>query len=344
MLGLLLTAGAVVLISAFCSLCEAALYALPASHIERLEEAGHPAAPRLKRLKSRIDEPITAILTLNTVANTAGAAVSGSLAASALGEGNVVLFSAALTVAILLFSEILPKTFGVVYSRALGPLLSGPLVALVLLLKPAILVIGRITRWISRGQTEGVSPEEIVSLARLGSRSGAIDANEAAVIQNILALPNRPVRSIMTPRTVVFALAADMPIGEAQEEKRLMVHSRMPVYDGPVDEIIGMVFRRDILASEQPEQPVRTLVRPVEFVGQNEPVDRTLELMLEHKRHMLVVLDEFGGFAGVVTLEDVLEEILGEEIVDEFDEVPDLRQLALERRARALDRMRSTSG
>lgn len=339
MVPLLVTAFSVVLISAFCSLCEAVLYALPATEVARLKEEGHPSGARLEHLRERIDEPITAILTLNTVANTAGAAVAGSLAAKALGDGQVVLFSAALTVAILLFSEILPKTFGVVYTRALGPVLSGPISLLVVLLKPAILIIGFLTRMISRGREEGVSPEEIVSLARLGSRSGAIDAGEAAVIQNILGLPEVPARSIMTPRTVVYALGAATTIGEAQDHERLMIHSRVPIYDQSVDDIVGMVFRRDVLACEEPERTVRTLVRPVEFVGQNEPVDRVLELMLEHKRHMLVVVDEFGGFAGVVTLEDVLEEILGEEIVDEFDQVADLRQLAVQRRKAALSRM-----
>lgn len=340
MVPLLLVAGSVVVVSAFCSLCEAVLYALPATHIARLKEEGHPAGARLERLREHIDEPITAILTLNTVANTAGAAVAGSLATAALGDGNVVLFSAALTVTILLFSEILPKTFGVVYTRALGPVLSLPLVGMTIVLKPATVVIGFLTRLISSGRDEGVSSEEIVSLARMGSRSGAIDAGEAAVIQNILALPDKPVRSIMTPRPVVYSLDADTTIGEVQEDARLMVHSRIPVHDTSVDDIVGVVFRRDVLASEEPDRPVRHLVRPAEFIAHNEPVDRTLELMLERKRHMLVVVDEFGGFAGVVSLEDVLEEILGEEIVDEFDEVVDLRELALERRAAALDRTR----
>lgn len=343
MVALLVTALSVVVVSAFCSLCEAVLYALPATEVARLKEEGHPSGARLERLRSRIDEPITAILTLNTVANTAGAAVAGSLAARALDEGQVVLFSAALTVAILLFSEILPKTFGVVYTRALGPALSGPLALLVVLLKPAILVIGFVTRMISSGREEGVSSEEIVTLARLGSRSGAIDAGEAAVIQNILGLPDVPARSIMTPRTVVFSLDASTTVADAQDHESLMVHSRIPVHDGRVDDIVGMVFRRDVLACEEAERSVRFLVRPVEFVGQKEPVDRVLELMLEHKRHMLVVLDEFGGFAGVVTLEDVLEEILGEEIVDEFDEVADLRELAVQRRTAALSRMQEAT-
>lgn len=342
MVPLFLTAGAVVFISAFCSLCEAVLYSLPATHIAKLREEGHPAGERLERLRDQIDQPITAILTVNTVANTAGAAVAGSLATKALGDGNVIVFSAALTIAILLFSEIVPKTIGVVHTRLLAPFLALPLSAMVWVLKPVILLIGFVTRLISSEQSDGVSQEEIASLARLGRRSGAIDAGEAAVIQNILHLPNVPARRIMTPRTVVFALSGESTVAEAVLRKELMVHSRVPVYHGRVDDIVGMVFRRDVLAAEDETMLINQLMRPVEFVGHQEPVDRTLELMLEHKRHMLVVVDEFGGFAGVVSLEDILEEILGEEIVDEFDQVADLRALAIERRTAALQRMGKT--
>ena len=339
MLALLLTALTVVLISAYCSLCEAALYALPATYIAQLKEQGHPAAARLEKLRGSIDRPITAILTVNTVANTAGAAVAGGLAASALGEDRVLFFSAALTVAILLFSEILPKTIGVVHSRALSVYLAGPLTLMVWLLTPAIAVISVLTRLLSGDGEQGVSQEEIASLARLGRQSGAIDHEENLVIQNILALPQRPVRSIMTPRTVVFTVPSSATIAEVAAEERIMVHSRVPVYATGIDEIVGMVFRRDVLAAEDTSAAIGTLLRPVDFVGENEPVDVTLDLMLAAKKHMLVVLGDFGGFAGVVTLEDVLEEILGQEIVDEFDEVEDMRELAKARRAAALKRM-----
>lgn len=342
MIALLLTTAGVVLISAFCSLCEAVLYSVPATHVEALKAEGRPVGDILDRLRERVDEPITAILTLNTVANTAGAAVAGALAATALGESNVYLFSAALTLTILFFSEILPKTFGVVYGRMLSTWVARPLRLLVLLFWPVILAISLVTRLISKGREDaGVSHEEIVSLTRIGTRAGTIDADEAAVIQNILALSQTRARTIMTPRTVVFSLEASTTLDEALEEDALMIHSRIPVYDEDIDDIVGMVFRRDVLAADPEEvSTVGKLVRPVAFVVDSEPVDAVLEVLLDARKHLVVVVDEFGGFAGVLTLEDIMEEILGKEIVDEFDEVADMRALARRRREAALKRQK----
>lgn len=345
MTALLLTVGFVILVSAACSLAEAVLYSVPTSHIAKLQEEGRTSGALLAGLRERVDEPITAILTVNTVANTAGAAVAGALAAQALGENRLVLFSGALTVAILLFSEIFPKTLGVVYAREVSSLIARPLWVAVFVLKPVIALIGLVTRLISRsGGDDGVSQEEILTLTRLGHQTGALDASEAAVIENVLSLPEVSAREIMTPRTVVFALAAESTIEEACAEEGMMVYSRIPVYDGEVDDVVGVVFRRDLLAVETHEghRTVREFIRPVVFVGEQEKLDAVLRMMLESKRHMSVVLDEFGGFAGVVTLEDVMETILGREILDEFDQVADLRALAVERRMQALHRMRGT--
>jgi len=340
MFPLLLVTGFVIVVSAICSLSEAVLYSITPTFIEQLQAEGRASGDRLAALRAQVDRPITAILTINTVANTAGAAVSGALATQALGEGNVVLFSAALTIAILLFSEILPKTLGVVYSRALAPWLAAPLQWAVVALLPAIWLIGRVTRLIATDEDEAVSQDEILSVARLGFRSGAIDEDEAAVIQNILSLSSTEARAIMTPRTVVFALDMDRPVVEARTEPEVQVYSRIPVYAGERDDVIGLVYRRDLLSEEHGDHTVGDLLRPVEFVGTTDRVDRVLDLLIEARRHLVVVLDEFGGFAGVVTLEDVMEEILGKEIVDEFDEVADLRALAAERRQVALERIR----
>ncbi len=340
MFALLATATAVILISAICSLCEAVLYAVPLPYVESLKAEGSATGRLLAKLRERVDEPITAILTLNTVANTAGASVAGALAARSLSEQNVVVFSIALTLCILFLSEILPKTIGVLYTRPLSRIIARPLSWLVILFKPVIVVVFLFTRMFTRNRAEeGVSHEEIVGLARLGHRKGTIDADEAAVIQNVLALSETAARAVMTPRPVVFALEADTSLEEALERPELMVHSRIPIYDEDVDVIVGMVFRRDVLAAD-PEHiaVVGELMRPVPFVVDTDTLDDSLEVFLEHRQHMIIVLDEFGGFAGVLTLEDVMEEILGKEIVDEFDEVDDLRGLAIARRNRALER------
>ncbi|MEZ4317539.1 MAG: hemolysin family protein [Myxococcota bacterium] len=344
MIALLLTTLTVIAISAICSLCEAVLYSVPIPYVESLKAEGRPSGLLLAALREKIDEPITAILTLNTVANTAGAAVAGALAAKSLGEDNVVLFSAALTLSILFMAEIIPKTVGVIYARPISLVIARPMHWVVFAFKPVIALVFLVTRVITRNRTdEGVSHEEIISLTRLGTRKGTIDADEAAVIQNVLKLSETPARAVMTPRPVVFSLEADTPLTEVWERPELMVHSRIPVYEEEVDHIVGMVFRRDVLAAEAAHVArVGDLLKPVAFVVDSDRLDDVLQAFLEHRQHLLIVLDEFGGFAGVLTLEDVMEEILGKEIVDEFDEVDDLRGLAIERRSRALDRKKGS--
>ncbi|MCB9695112.1 MAG: DUF21 domain-containing protein, partial [Alphaproteobacteria bacterium] len=280
MLALLATTIAVVIVSALCSLCEAVLYSVPIPYVESLKAEGSRTGIVLAALRERVDEPITAILTLNTVANTAGAAVAGGLAAKALGEENVVLFSAGLTLAILFLSEIIPKTVGVIYARSLAVVIAIPLRAVVFLFRPVIALVFLVTRLITRNRAEeGVSQEEIISLARLGTRKGTIDADEAAVIQNVLKLSATTARSAMTPRPVVFSVDADTPIKELWDEHELMVHSRIPVYDGDVDSIVGMVFRRDVLAAEpDTSQTVGDLLRPVAFVVETDMLDDVLQV------------------------------------------------------------------
>ncbi|HSR69791.1 MAG TPA: hemolysin family protein [Acidobacteriota bacterium] len=341
MTALVVTVSVAISISALCSLLEAVLYAVPDSHVESLVKSGRSGAQALQRLRSDIDRPIIAILSLNTISNTAGAAVAGAFAAAALGSEWLGLFSALFTLAILLFSEVIPKTVGVVHSRRLAPLVAWPLLVLVRVFAPLILFCGLATRLVTRGKPAAtVSEEEILSVARLGLRAGAINKDEAEVIENILTLPSKTARQIMTPRAVVFSLSAQAPLLEVRRMKDIQQHSRIPVFDEGEKDIIGMVHRREILAHEDdlPNVTVRQLTRPVHFVSDTTLLDALLKMFLERRRHMFVVLNEFADFAGVVTLEDVLEEILGQEIVDESDQVEDLRQLARERRKKAIEK------
>ena len=273
-------------------------------------------------------------------ANTAGAAVAGAAAERVLGDEWIGFFAAFFTFAILMFSEVIPKTSGVVYNRALSLVVARPLNLLVLLFTPLIWMTGLVTRLISRGKgTAEVSQDELVVMARLGLKSGAIDADHAEVIENVLSLESKTVRDIMTPRTVVFSLGADLSVVEVQDKGKVLNHSRIPVYDKDADDIVGMVLRRDLLTSslEKGDERVGDLMRPIDFVAQTVTVDRLLRMFLERGQHLLVAIDEFGGLAGLVTLEDVLEAILGVEIVDEFDQVADLRELARRRRQGTLD-------
>lgn len=336
MIELAITVGLVVGISALCSLFEAVLYAVPMSHIESLAAAGRPAGRLLQKLRADVDQPIAAILSLNTIANTAGAAVAGALAANALGSEWLVWFSAVFTLLILVLSEVIPKTAGVTFSRSLSSLIARPVQLLVLAFRPLIWTMGLVTRVISRGsRVATVSGEELIVMARLGLRSGSIDPNQVNVINGVLSLEERPIGQLMTPRTVVFSLDAQLTLTQAQESEGVLNYSRVPVFGDGVEDIIGIVHRREVLAAlanGQGDKPLQELMRPVDFVPDDMPADKLLSQLLHSRRHLAVVLDEFGGLAGIVTLEDVLEEILGQEIVDEFDSVADTRELAHQKR------------
>lgn len=336
MIELILIVAAVIFVSAICSVMEAILYAVPLSHIEALAGQGRKSAKILQKLRQRIDQPITAILTLNTFANTAGAAFAGVVAARVLGNAWLGLFLGVLTLGILLLSEIIPKTIGVVYSRQLSAVIARPLLVLVWILRPFVWLASLMTAVIARSsEREKISQEEIIVMARMSLRKGEIDKSEMQVIQNILSLEDKKVQSVMTPRTVVFTLGGKKTVKEAQSREEILTHSRIPVFFDNSEDIGGIVHRRDILnavAKDEIELKLEELMKPVHFVLEKDRLDKVLQLFLDRSEHLFIVIDEFGGLAGVITLEDVLEEILGREIVDEFDEVTDMRELAQRRR------------
>jgi len=327
-----------VVVSAFCSLSEAALYSVPWSWIERLRKQGRASGELLFGLRSNVEKPITAILTLNTIANTAGAAAAGVAAASVFGSDALWLFTAVFTLLVLVFGEILPKTIGVAYSRPVSVCIAVPVKYLILALFPFIWVGGLLARLVSARHRDPLSSEEdlraVLSLTR---REGGINPLEELSIKNILSLDRKTASDIMTPRTVVFSLPSHMTVDEARGiERGVWPHSRIPVYDDDDPEnIVGIVYRREVLealANDQDATRLGDLMKPVRFVLDTMTLDRVLVKFLESRMHLFVVLDEYGGVSGVVSLEDVLEEILGKEIVDETDQVADMRELAKARR------------
>jgi CBS domain containing-hemolysin-like protein len=340
MLQLTVAVALAVVTSAMCSLFEAVLYSVPVSHIENLAASGQASGRFLRELRRHVDRPISAILSLNTIANTAGAAIAGAAAAAVFGQESLVLFSAVFTLTILIFSEVLPKTAGVVHSRSLAGPLARPLQVLVWVFTPLVWLCRGVTRLIRRHRPEhGISEEELIVMARLGLQAGTIEADEFEVIENILELERIPARQVMTPRSVMVALDHRVAVDQARQESGVLTHSRIPVYDGTPDSVIGIVHRRDILtavADGKGETSVGQLMQAVHFVPDSITLDRALRLFLERREHLMVVVDEHGGVAGIVTLEDVLEEILGREIVDEFDETADLREAARRRREEIL--------
>ena len=332
MLELILAVGVAVFVSMFCSVAEAALYSISWADIEKLKDSGSKSATLLHKLRANVDEPITAILTLNTCAHTAGAAIAGWAWADLYGKETLWLFTVVFTVIILIFTEILPKTLGVVYSDRIAPPLARPLNGLVWIFKPIIAVMGILSRAVSKKGTEPDHTEDdiraIVSLTR---RSGVIKSYEATSIRNILSLDSKTVEGIMTPRTVVFSRPMDMTVAEAREQQPDWPHSRIPVYDEDPEDVVGVVYRRQVLealADDRDDLKLADIMRPIRFVLETITLDKLLVRFLGSRLHLCVVLDEYGGVAGVVTLEDVLEEILGSEIVDETDQVVDMRELA----------------
>jgi CBS domain containing-hemolysin-like protein len=332
--------GAVIIVSAMCSLFEAVLLSTPISHIETMAQEGKAPGRIFRSLRQDVDRPLSAILSLNTIANTGGAAIAGAAFVKVFGEHFEVHFTVMITLSVLFFSEVVPKTVGAVHNRPLSGVIARPLLALVFAFRPLIAVCRLLTRTVAGGRAyQAVSEDELISLARMGQRTGSIESVEARVIQNILSLKSKTAREVMTPRTVVFSLSESQTVQETLTS--VWRHSRVPVYASDFEDIVGIVLRSralEALAKGEGDKVLSTLMRPVHFVVESTTLDRILQMFLDRREHLFVVIDEYGGLAGVLTLEDVLEEIIGRQIMDESDQVADLRELAHRRRQETLRR------
>lgn len=335
MVALVLAVGVAVCVSFFCSLAEAALYAVPWSDIEKMRHEGR-AGLLLYNMRTNVDKPIAAILTLNTVANTAGSTIAGAAFIAVYGASHMALFTTLFTILILAFGEIVPKTLGVAHAAPIAKTLALPLGIIVKLLTPFLWLTGLITRLLSSpDSTPQISEDDIKAMTSLSLQAGQIKPYEDNFIKNVLALDQKRVHEIMTPRTVVFSLPDDMTVEEAYKDPRIWQFSRIPVYGEDNEDLVGMVDRRILsqnFARDKKDRTLSSIMRPIHFVQESQTLDRLLRELLKSRVHLFAVLDEYGGLAGVVSLEDVLEEILGSEIVDESDNVADLRALARDRR------------
>jgi CBS domain containing-hemolysin-like protein len=308
--------------------------------LEAAKSAGYlrRQALRLIDMKRQIDVPIAAILILNTIANTAGATLAGMYAATVLGASQVILFSIGFTLGILFLSEIFPKTLGAIYWRRLWPLIVWPVTAMRYALYPAIVITQGITRILTQGQTIPlVTEDEIVAMARLGAQAGEITPEESHMVHNIIELENTQVRDIMTPRTVMFSLDAGLTVEEALPEVNIRGLTRIPVYEDDREHIVGYVVFQDLSAAHTANRDgmkLRAMAKPISFIPETVNCLALLTTFLKNRRHIAIVSDEYGGVAGLVTLEDLLETLLGEEIVDETDRVVDLQQSARQHRRR----------
>ena len=320
-------------VSALCSVLEATLLSTPLSYITGLEDQGVKGAKRLKKLKQNTERPIAAILCINTIANTVGASLVGSLVMKVYGNTLVGVFSAIFTLLILVFSEIFPKTIGTTSQRPLAIHASGIINVMIFIVFPIVWVMEKLTKFISDNSDQvSVSREDISAMVSVATEEEVIEKDEKKMIQNLLKLDEITAHEIMTPSVVVEMASGNMTAKELYDKD--LVHSRIPVCDEENDDyIIGYVLRQTILekmAEDKFDAKLKEIARPILSFQENESVGTIWEKLLEKKEHISIIIDEYGTFRGIVTLEDVIETMLGKEIVDETDEVVDMQELAKE--------------
>ena len=317
------------ILSFLCSLLEAVLLSTPGSYASILSKQNAQDGARLERFKENINRPLAAILTLNTFAHTLGAAGVGAQTLDLYGESSVAIASGILTLLILVFSEIIPKTIGSVYWRGLIGNTTLVVEVLIFFTYPLVLLAEYISNF---GQDEAtVTREEVIAMAEMGEDEGVLEEQETDIIENTLKLKDVKVKDIMTPRSVIFALKSDLTVGQVLEEHETLDFTRIPIFEGNLDVIKGMVNRYEIInrkAEDQFSTRMHEISQEVPFVNENDPIDKVLELFIKNRDHMALVKNNENSLTGLITLEDAIETILGQEIVDEHDSVVDMRDLA----------------
>lgn len=323
-------------ISFLCSVLEAVLLSVPMSYVTMLEKEGRPGAALLKRYKQDIDKPISAILSLNTIAHTVGAAGVGAQSDKVFGNEYFAVTSGVLTFLILALSEILPKSVGCAYWRSLAIPAARIIHVLVYITYPLVLLSELITHLVSgKKQQVSVSREEVSAMVDVGAAEGVFEKKEDRMIQNLLKLDDVKARDIMTPSPVVEMAEERMTLREFYENEAFRTYSRIPVYNEENDDYIkGYVLRQTILemlAEDKFDMRLSEIVRPVMSFEENTNVSSIWEKLLAQKEHLSIIIDEYGSFRGIVTMEDVIETMLGTEIVDEKDTITDMQEFAREK-------------
>jgi CBS domain containing-hemolysin-like protein len=319
--------------SFLCSVAESVLLSITPSYIEGQKEKRPKHAALLKRLRQdNVDRSLAAILTLNTIAHTVGAIGAGAKATVVFGSAWFGLFSAVMTLLILFLSEIVPKTIGAVYwSKLAGPI-SIFVSTLIVVLYPIVWISERTTRSISRGKDLNLfTKDEFIAMASVGVKAGEIGSKESRIIQNLLRFESLKVADIMTPRTVISALPEDMNIIDSLKQVVQAPFSRLPVYKTDIDDITGFVLKDDVLiltAQKRGDGQLKTLKREILPVPESVSLTSLLERFLKDRKHIAIVVNEHGGTDGLVTLEDLIETLMGMEIMDETDNVENMRALA----------------
>ena len=318
-------------ISFLCSILEAVLLSITPSFVERTAVEKPRAGKQISIVRERLDESLSSILILNTFAHTMGAAGVGSQAVQVFGTEWETLIAVLLTLAILYFSEIIPKTLGATYWRKLAIPAAFIIDWLVKVVYPLVWVSTRLTKLFSNAEDDEITREEIIALASLGHREGALFSHENEYLSNILTLREMRTEQVLTPRSVVHMINRNMTVSAALDHPLTKQFSRMPVYGDSTDDIVGKIIKRDLFQAERSghgDERVEKYVRPIVRVSEKLPIQQLLDQFIKHRAHLFLVEDEFGQNSGVVTLEDAIETLLGREIIDESDTVEDMQALA----------------
>ena len=322
-------------VSFLCSIMEAVLLSTPLSFLIVKHENGNVWAKGFIDLKSNVDKPLSAILSLNTVAHTVGAAGVGAQAVSIFGDVYFGLVSAVLTILILVVSEIIPKTIGAIYWKSLSRISAKIMRIMIVIAYPLVVVSAFITKLISKNSPDQTtSREEIAVLAGIGADEGIFTSKEHKLIQNILRLKNVRAKAIMTPRVVVAIADEELYLNDFFKNKDYLKFSRIPVYLENEENITGYVFRQEVfekLAEDKHELRLKDIRREIVVVPNSIVLFALWEKLLEEKEHIALIIDEYGGLDGIVTMEDIIETLLGLEIIDEKDTITDMQKYARDR-------------
>lgn len=332
-MALLITFVLVALVFSFlCSIAEAVLLSVSMPYVALLEKEGKPSGRLLRSLKTEISKPLSAILTLNTIAHTIGAAGAGAQVAIVFGNAYLGVASVILTLLILFLSEIIPKTLGAQHWRRLAPATAYGLKFLIWLLYPLLLLTEKVTAGLVNGPTlNGFSRQEFAAMAELSAEEGQLKEREFEVLKNLLLLRETRVKDAMTPRPVVFSLPESTTVGSFFEAHESVRFSRIPLYRDDPDQLNGFVLRGDLLlahAKAEVDTPLMRFNRPLPVLPESLSLAQALNHVLRVRAHIIQIVDEYGGLSGILTLEDIIETMLGLEIVDEGDAAVDMQEHA----------------
>jgi len=317
--------------SFLCSIAEAVLLSISWVYIALLEEKGHKSGEILRELKKDINKPLSAILTLNTIAHTVGAAGVGAQATLVLGNVSLGVISAVLTFLILVFSEIIPKTLGASYWKALAPATAHCLKFVIYILNPVIKILELITRNMVKKESVGFKRDEFSMMAQLSVAEGHIGQQEATILQNLLLLQEIKIQEIMTPRTVMFFESQQLLVKEFFHKHSKNRFTRIPIYENKPDDIIGFVIRGDLLLAQargNNDTCLKNYAREMPTLLDNMCLSHAMKELLVSKTNIALIVNEYGTVRGILTLEDILETLIGHEIIDEGDKNIDMQKLA----------------